>query len=114
MKKKYDFYCEEALSWKTKIIKLYESEKVLAFYHTRPSYKKHIVIVPKKHIFDLSSFEDDDLETISEIMIVARDLSKNLDKDLWIRLITNMWKYQDTPHIHFHLVEWKQLKNVME
>lgn len=58
MSDKFDFYCEEALSGKTPIEKVYESDRVLAFFHTKPSYKKHIVIVPRKHIKDLVSLED--------------------------------------------------------
>lgn len=104
MTEKYDFYCEEAISGKTPIEKLYESENVLAFHHTKPSYKIHIVITAKKHITDLASFPDQDLPILNEMLRVARDLSKSLDKDSGIRLITNLGKFQDTPHIHFHLV----------
>lgn len=101
---KYDFYCEEAISGKTKIKKVYESDNVLAFYHTKPTYETHIVITSKKHILDLPSFEDSDMHILNEIMNVARDLSKKLDKDKGIRLITNTGLFQDTPHVHFHLV----------
>ena len=104
MKDKYDFYCEEAMPGKTPIKKLYESNDVLAFYHTKPLYPVHIVITSKKHILDLSSFEDSDFNMLLEIMKVARDLSNNLDKEKGIRLFTNMGKFQDTPHIHFHLI----------
>lgn len=110
MKKKYDFYCEEAISGKTPINKLYESDNVLAFYHTRPSYKTHIVITSKKHILDLPSLLDSELCILNEILKVARDLAKGLDKKSGIRLITNIGKFQDTPHIHFHLIVGKKLK----
>jgi histidine triad (HIT) family protein len=106
----YDFYCEEVLSGKTKVIKLFESANILAFYHTKPSYSTHIVIIPKKHILDLVSTKDDELEIIDEIITVARNLSKKLNKNEWIRLITNMGKFQDTPHLHFHLVVWEKNK----
>lgn len=110
MNSKYDFYCEEAISGKTPIKKLYESDNVLAFYHTRPSYETHVVITSKKHILDLTSVSDKELIILNEILKVARDLSKNLDKIDGIRLITNMGKVQDSPHIHFHLVTGKKLK----
>jgi len=109
MADKYDFYCEEVISGKTPITKLYESDNVLAFYHTKPSYKTHIVITSKKHILDLTSFADDDLGILNEMLKVARNLSKNLDKEEGIRLITNMGKFQDTPHVHFHLVVGEKL-----
>lgn len=110
MTDKYDFYCEEALSGKTKVNKLYESDNVLAFYHTKPFYAIHIVIIPKKHILDLSSLNDDELLILNEIMLVARNLSQTLDKEQWIRLVTNIGAFQDTPHMHFHLIAGKKLR----
>ncbi len=104
MDNKYDFYCEEVFSNKTKVTKLFESENVLAFYHTKPSYSVHIVIVSKKHILDFGSIGDNDLSILDEMLRVARDLSRNLDKNQGIRLITNMGSFQDTPHFHFHLI----------
>lgn len=104
MTDKYDFYCEEVLSNKININKLYESDNVLAFYHTKPAYPTHIVIISKKHILDLTSVTDEELVIVNEILKVARDISKGLDKNQGIKLITNIGKFQDTPHIHFHLV----------
>ena len=106
---KNDFYCEEILSGKTDVVKLLESNDVLAFYHTKPSYEKHIVIISKKHILDLPSLVEDDLSILNEMLKVARDLSKNLNKNKGVRLITNIGKFQDTPHIHFHLTEGEKL-----
>ena len=110
MNSKYDFYCDEAISGKTPIEKLYESNNVLAFFHTRPSYETHIVITSKKHILDLPSVSDEELVILNEILKVARDLSLNLNKKNGVRLITNIGKFQDSPHIHFHLVTGKKLK----
>ncbi len=101
----FDFYCEEAISGKTSVKKLYESDKVLAFYHTRPSYETHIVIVPKEHIKDLLYLEEKHKEMMSEIIEVAEKLAKDLNiQNKGARLITNMGKFQDTPHLHFHLI----------
>jgi histidine triad (HIT) family protein len=107
---KYDFYCEEALSGKTKIDILFESKDVLAFYHTRPFWEKHIVIIPKKHIKDLISVSDEDMKIITQIMHVARDLAKDLDLSEGVKLLTNLGKFQDTPHIHFHLAQGKEIR----
>lgn len=107
---KYDFYCEEALSGKTKIDVLFESEDVLAFYHTRPFWEKHIVIIPKKHIKDLISVLDEDMHIIAQIMKVARDLAKDLNLSKGVKLLTNLGKFQDTPHVHFHLAEGERIR----
>lgn len=101
----FDFYCEEALTGKTPIEKLYESEKVLAFYHTKPSFETHIVIIPREHIHDLTFLEDKHNDLFLEIKNVAINLAKQLDlENKGARFITNMGKFQDTPHLHFHLI----------
>jgi len=45
-----DFYCDEALSGKTPVKVVLETEDVLAFHHTKPYWPVHIVVVPKVHI----------------------------------------------------------------
>ncbi len=60
----FDFYCAEVLTGKTLVKKLYESENVLAFYHTKPSFEIHIVIIPKEHIHDLIHLESKHKELI--------------------------------------------------
>ena len=51
-----DFYCDEALSGHTPIKKVAETDNVLAFYHTKPHWPVHIVVIPKKHIPSLLVF----------------------------------------------------------
>ncbi|WKZ24745.1 MAG: HIT domain-containing protein [Patescibacteria group bacterium] len=109
MSNKYDFYCEEALLDKTAIDIVFESDNILAFNHTNPSYQTHIVTIPKKHIIDLPSLADEDLGILNEPLRVARDISRKLDKSQGIRLRTNAGKFQDTPHLHFHLIDGEKL-----
>lgn len=110
MNEKYDFYCEEVLSGKTTIDIIFESDNVLAFHHTRPTYPTHIVIISKKHILDLPSLLDEELNILNEILKVARDISRALDKNQGLRLINNIGKFQESPHIHFHLVGGEKLE----
>jgi histidine triad (HIT) family protein len=106
----FDFYCEQALTGKTQIQKLYESDKVLAFYHTKPSYKIHIMIIPKEHIHDLLHLKNKHNDLIIELYSVVKKLSKDLDiENDGARLITNMGKFQETPHLHFHLISGEKI-----
>src|SRR5688500_10392614 len=99
----FDFYCEEALTGKTPIEKLYESDTVLAFYHTKPSFETHIIIIPKAHIHDLLHTTEEHREVLLEIIDVAKKLAQDLDiEDKGARFITNMGVFQETPHLHFH------------
>ncbi|OGD69664.1 hypothetical protein A3I18_00860 [Candidatus Campbellbacteria bacterium RIFCSPLOWO2_02_FULL_35_11] len=107
-----DFYCDFVLNDKIKIEKIKETENVLAFYHTKPNWTLHIVIIPKKHITKLVDLENTDL--IKEIFEVATDIIK--EKGLFgsnYKIITNGGSFQESQHLHFHLVsgEPKQFFN---
>lgn len=67
--KKYDFYCEELFSGKTKVKTLYESDTVIAYHHTKPFYEVHIVVVPKEHISDLTHTTEKHKDLIWEKII---------------------------------------------
>ncbi len=96
-----DIYCDFVLNNKIEVKKLKETENVLAFYHTKPSYKTHIVVVHKIHIDNLVAVED--LEIIKEIFAVIKEVVRELDlKDF--RIVNNNGKYQDSKHLHFHLI----------
>ena len=45
-----DFYCDEVLSGRTEVQKVAETERVLAYHHTRPYWPVHIVVIPKVHV----------------------------------------------------------------
>ena len=98
-----DFYCNNVLNNKIKVKKVLETENVLAYYHTKPSYREHIVVVPKKHVENLIELKDDKL--IIELMDVIKKVSEEVNKKFGkCRVITNLGEYQDSKHIHFHVV----------
>ncbi|OGZ04299.1 MAG: hypothetical protein A2604_00825 [Candidatus Liptonbacteria bacterium RIFOXYD1_FULL_36_11] len=108
---KYDFYCEEIISGKTKKSVLYDSDTVIAFHHTRPFYKIHIVVVPKEHILDLTAVTEKHRNLLWEIITVSKNIIKNLSQNnKGIRLLTNFGEYQDSPHLHFHIVSGDKIK----
>ncbi|MFV1916973.1 MAG: HIT domain-containing protein [Patescibacteria group bacterium] len=101
----FDFYCEEVLTGNTLVKKVYESGVVLAFHHTKPMYKTHIVIIPKEHIHDLTHLKEKHGLLIQEIIKVARNLARKIDLEKnGVRFVTNLGKFQDSPHLHFHLI----------
>lgn len=103
-----DFYCDFVFSKKLKVIKVRETDNVLAFYHTKPSWTTHIVIVNKKHIGNLLELENMDL--VKEIFEIAKDIIKEKDLDKTnFKIITNGGKFQDSKHLHFHLVSGEPL-----
>jgi len=103
-----DFYCDLVFSGKIKIDKVKETDKLLAFHHTRPSWTTHIVIVPKNHIVKLTDVKD--MNLISEIFAMAKEIiiEKNLD-DKNFRIVINGGEFQDTKHLHFHLLSGEKI-----
>jgi len=68
-----DFYCDEVLNGHTPVQKVAETENVLAFYHTRPCYPVHIIVVPKRHIASLIALKShDDLLLLELFAIIKR------------------------------------------
>ena len=107
--KKFDIYCKEILSWKIAVKKVYESNLVLAFHHTKPSYRNHIVVVPKKCILDINHMDHENTELLIEVHKAIKISINEIwytKYDSWIKVITNLWKYQDSPHFHYHVICW--------
>jgi histidine triad (HIT) family protein len=103
-----DFYCDFVLSNKLDVQKVRETENVLAFFHTRPSWTFHVVLIPKQHITRLADVKD--MEIIKEIFEVAQDiiLEKGLHESNY-KIITNGGAFQDSEHVHFHLVSGEKV-----
>jgi histidine triad (HIT) family protein len=99
-----DFYCDEALSGRTPIDKVFESDNVLAFHHTRPFWPVHIVVAPKRHIASLLALEPDDDRLLLEIIGTIREIALQVVAEHGgARILTNLGRYQDSKHLHFHI-----------
>ncbi len=99
-----DFYCDEALSGKTKIDVVTETDEVLAFHHTRPFWPVHIVVVPKRHIPSLTDLGDHPISIVHELLEVVRTIAQDVtDEHGACRVLTNLGDYQDSKHLHFHV-----------
>jgi len=106
-----DFYCEQVLSGKTEVEKILETENVLAFHHTRPFWETHIVVIPKRHISSLLALEKEDEATFLEIFEVIRKVSaKVVEEKGAARILTNLGKYQESKHLHFHINSGDQIR----
>ena len=83
---------------------IYEDDIVRVFLDINPMATGHTLIVPKKHFTDL---DDIDLETITHIMKIAKDIKKKLEEKIGakgIKLVQNNGVLQDVKHYHLHLI----------
>ncbi len=101
-----DFYCDRVFSGEVAVEKVRETDRILAFHHTKPSYPLHIVIVPKAHIATLLDVTD--LSIVAEVFAVAQAIIRELGMhETAYRIVTNGGEYQDSKHLHFHLISGK-------
>jgi len=104
-----DFYCDEVLSGKTPVVKLFETENVLAYRHTRPFWETHIVVIPKTHVGSLLSLSDNAL--LVELLEVVKKVAATVVNDCGAaRVLTNLGDYQDSKHLHFHVNFGRQIR----
>lgn len=98
-----DFYCDEVLSGRTPVEKVIETERVLAFHHTRPGYPVHIVVIPRQHVGSLLTLEDDTL--LAELFHVIQQVAAQVVAEQGAaRVVTNLGRYQDSKHLHWHII----------
>jgi histidine triad (HIT) family protein len=99
-----DFYCEEVLSGRTRVNIVRETDNVLAYHHTRPFWPVHIVVIPKRHISSLLTLEETDNPLLLELLAVVREVAREVVAGHGAcRIITNLGKYQDSKHLHWHV-----------
>lgn len=90
--------------------KIKENEKLIAFWHPKPFWEKHILIVPKKPIKKLTSLREEDMIYIEEILKTARQIVEEFD---WEKegytLLLNGGTRQEVNQLHFHLVSGREI-----
>lgn len=100
-----DFYCDVAVPHPELLVVVYESAAVLAFHHTRPSWETHLVVVPKRHITSLTTVTSADESVVRELLAVVQQVGCSLESTHGAaRVITNVGQYQESKHLHVHVV----------
>lgn len=101
-----DFYCNQALSGRVEIQPVVETERVLAFHHTNPSYPVHIVVIPKEHVPSLTDLGDADPGLLHEVFAVVQQVAAMVEKEHGsCSVVTNLGLYQESRHLHFHVIQ---------
>lgn len=85
--------------------RLWESDTLVSFYHPKPIFPVHVLIVPKRSITSVTDLSDQDADFLIDLVQCVRILVSDLNLERsGYRLISNGGKYQDVPQLHFHLV----------
>jgi histidine triad (HIT) family protein len=82
--------------------RLRETDFLLAFYHPKPVYPFHVILMPKEEIRAFSDLDPScpflaDLVTTAQSLVTENHLAS-------YRLIVNGGEPQEFPHLHFHLI----------
>ncbi len=101
-----DWYCDEVLSGKLEVERVYEDDLVLAFHHPRPVADVHVVVVPKTHVPSLLDASALDGQLLSSMIGAIQETASALglvDGDgFYVR--ANAASPGVTPHMHWHVL----------
>ncbi len=90
------------------INRVFENDLVVAFWHPKPFWKKHILIVPKKKIKSMTTIKELDMIFINEVFKTVKII---VDKLGWkeYTLLINGGDRQEVNQLHFHLCSGKEI-----
>ncbi|CDU25721.1 related to Histidine triad protein [Sporisorium scitamineum] len=83
---------------------VYEDEYNLAFLDILPLRPGHTLVIPKKHVQQLSHLDAETAASLSSALVqTTRAIGEALGDDR-LQVITNQVYAQLVPHVHFHIV----------
>ena len=101
-----DWYCEDVLSGKLEVRRVYEDDRVLAFHHPRPVAEFHVVIIPKSHVSSILDEAARDGVLLSAMVRAVQTAAATAalpdGKGFYVR--TNVGAPGVTPHMHWHVI----------
>lgn len=89
---------------------IYEDENVVAFNDIHPVAPVHVLIVPRKHVDNIYSLEDE--KCLGSVLKAIKEVAKKQGvSESGFRVVTNCGENagQTVPHLHFHLIGGKKL-----
>jgi histidine triad (HIT) family protein len=96
--------------------KVYESDGIVAFNDVKPAAPIHVLIVPKKHIRNLSEATLGDADLIGRMNLAATEIARKLGIGEQFKLTANNGELagQVVMHLHYHLLGgWKSAAEVV-
>lgn len=91
--------------------KIYEDEKILAFYDINPEAKVHFLVVPKLHICCADKIDSTNSAEIAYIFEKIPQIAVHAGITNGYRIINNCGEdaCQSVKHIHFHVLGGERL-----
>ena len=110
-----DWYCVEVLGGRQRITIVEETHHFLAFHHTKPAYDAaHVAVIPKEHIVSMLELSHD-AGLVVEMFALLQQLARAVvDEHGAARVVTNIGAYQDSKHLHWHVVSGDRIVKPVE
>lgn len=91
--------------------KIYEDDRVLAFYDTAPQAPVHFLVIPKAHIQSVDDIDESNSAIIAHTFAVIAKIAKQLDLVNGYRIVNNCGDDggQTVNHLHFHVLAKRTL-----
>jgi histidine triad (HIT) family protein len=91
--------------------KVYEDERLLAFYDIDPKAPVHVVIIPKEHIGSANEIDGKNSSVVAAVFELIPKLAVQLGLTNGYRVVNNCGADggQSVQHLHFHLLGGRQL-----
>lgn len=90
--------------------KVYEDDKLLAFYDIEPKAPVHVLIIPKTHLAGVRDVTADNSAAVAHIFATIPQIAEKLGVSDY-RIVTNNGADagQTVQHLHFHLLAGRVL-----
>lgn len=90
-----------------------ETERVIAFHDINPEAPTHILLIPKKHLANISDEKlPNDPELAAEVFQAIQSITSDLGlTDDGFRVVVNCGSSagEAVPHLHFHILGGRQM-----
>lgn len=93
--------------------KVYEDETVLAFHDIDGKAPVHVLVIPKKHIQNIISFEEEDRALQNHLLDVIKKVAEEMGvSETGFRVVANTGADggQTVNHLHFHILGGRSLQ----
>jgi histidine triad (HIT) family protein len=96
--------------------KVYEDKDLIGIKDINPKAPIHILIIPKRHIKNLSVMKVGDINLVGKVNFASTKIAKKLGVGEQFKLTTNVGELagQVVMHLHYHLLSgWKKRGDVV-
>ena len=95
--------------------KVYEDDKIFAFYDINPQAPIHVLVIPKAHIESVNDITEENSSIVSYIFEKIPTIAKSAGITNGYRVISNCGPdaCQSVLHLHFHILGGAALSDKM-